>query len=102
MMAVAIPSRLAASAVTGPMEATTHVREEVHRRLGPEPGDETPYRRRARERDDVDPALAQHPGDVDPFGVGDGHGPVGRDVDHLGARAAELVRQRSPRDIGPR
>ena len=104
MTLVAMSSCCAASAVTGPIEATTVEPQEVDRLIEAEHGDEIPDRRGARERDRIDLAVEQHAVDVrlavpiDPRR----DRPVRGDVEHERARLAQLVGEQIARDVRPR
>ena len=90
-----MPSCVAASAVTGPIAATTVFFEQIDGLLGAVDLGEVPDRRRARERHHVDAAVEQHAVDVRVaflLRVLE-HGAVGDDVGDDGARAAQLARR---------
>ena len=104
MTVVAMSSCCAASAVTGPIEATTVELQQVGRLILPEHRDEVPDRRRARERHRVDLPVEQHAVDV-LVAVAVGarrHRPVGGDVEDVGAGLAQLVREQVAGDVGAR
>ena len=99
-----MPSCCAASAVTGPIDATTRAGQQVGRLLLAERLDEVPHRRRAGERHGVDLALEQQLVDV---GIAfalrlGGERAVGDDVGDQGAGLAQIVGQHLARDLGAR
>ena len=99
-----MPSCCAASAVTGPIDATTVVRSRSAACSSPKMLREVLDRAGARERDRVDLAIEQHPVDV-VIGVALAaaeHRPVGRDLADLGAGVAQLVGEHLARDVGAR
>ena len=103
-IAVWMPYCAAASAVTGPIDATTVGAQQIGGRLGAEQLDEIAHRRRARERDDVDRALEQHAVDVGlAFALGlDRDRAVGDDFGHVRAALAQLLGDHLAPDVGAR
>ena len=104
MMAVLMPYCSAASAVTGPIEATLRGIQEVGRLLGAEDLHEVLDRGRARERHHVDALLEQHAIDVRiAFALDLGeHRPVRDDFGHVRAALAQFLGQHFARDVRAR